>query len=665
MATKNSTVVHAPSINLNSMFDTATKNGFFYVAVAIVVYTTVLIPLSFVDGKHLKQIWSTGLFLLWLGVVACYVLHFAEYIINQRYNPRLYLAATGISILFWGIHVLLGAVLNLTPVTLYIETFYLLTVYGFLLAELLYESSIKYSNYLSQSISFAFQGARFFIVIGILNLVLRSRGILLLAQALTIDNFLTFIFEVLQLALLFILIHEALTLNLDNPRSSAYKTIKVFAVGLIALVANFIVYKDLNFWWLGVLAFLTSVFYIAYNPTQRKSNTFVYLMYCLFGLSMVLDILGIRPTVDELNKVLQSPIVIGIVVPLLPPTIAFAKTIEKLWLKKEQPGKPEASSSTDQIDNTAVDRALEEIIKDDGLSLSSIESIMAIAIIANNFDYVEKLVGYKTAFPSTDLYSYFVVYLYAARFTVEEGMIIETYAPDGTVTEQLITDSHEFAPYLIEKLPQKVGDYSVWTAFNQNHYIRRYISKQTLEERVERPPSIWARVRKWLYYALVGIIIFTLVMQLNGFVILRYVPDVLASISQWSYSRVTDLRIAFVDAFKPYETDNESLKTYYKNSFFNWYSNWVEYHDPFSDDEAIRGIALTKQMMNLYHKNDFRHRVANYHTGLYYLFLDDCDSAIPYLKQALIGETNVNTREIILTHIATCEGNEEDPDRSL
>jgi uncharacterized membrane protein len=78
-----------------------------------------------------------------------------------------------------------------------------------------------------------------------------------------------FIFQLISLGLI---TYFAANINLNDPRSSRFKTIISLAICFAVVIAKYADEGYLSFWWLGMAALSSSVFYTAHSPTKRKST---------------------------------------------------------------------------------------------------------------------------------------------------------------------------------------------------------------------------------------------------------------------------------------------------------------------------------------------------------------------------------------------------------
>jgi hypothetical protein len=651
----NSKPIGFSDIDLAYLSGTLTSSLLFYVILGVVLFVAILIPLSYAQSVYIKNIWSLLSLIIWsVAVISACAYFYKRH--NDQYDAGLYLLALGASLILWALGLLLGLA-GLTPITDYIPPLFLISALLFLLADTFYDISFQYESYLAKSVKFAISGSRYFTIGSAFALLVMLGSVVSLGQTLSIDGLLIFVVDVIQVLIILVFLKWTLDFRLNDPDTNNNRAYMVIILSLVALVAKYHVYGTLDLWWVGTLAFLTSVFYVASNPTQRKVTRLSFAFYFIYGLMMIFSALGLSPTLEEVGKALETYVILSGILAM------FAGWSYERY-KQRQAGVEQPS---DTIDSEETERACQQIWEAEGPSLETIETIMAICIIGKNFSYCHKLDRGK--FETKDLRFYFEIYLLAAQFDIEKQVTVEVRAEEGRMTTQVIEHKVEFQRYLEDYLEYIKKRYSyaqistsVWSAYRKNQYIRPYLDINSLKSKFKTPPSIWKRLKQGFPVFLVILVIFSMVYGMGGNVVIRSIPDMIEGVNKWTRSRMIDLRLAFFVAHAPYNTDDPDLRQQHAENFYYWIDEWVNDKNvanngrlELTTENLHQGITWLELLLTFHADKDQFYRNTHYRLGDFYNALEDCDKAVSHFEAALEGEEDAGWREQVFTRISACE----------
>jgi len=253
----------------------------------IIAYIFFFVPLSYQQPNQAHEIWQIVIWVLW------FVAFFSSiFLIALRYNFDrnlkwlswvAYISCFGI----WGAVLALNF-LGLYPTNAFVPTVVIATVMAYFLLNDLYLICLRYKHYLSRAITFAQNGSVLLALICSVNLVFIfgrvTRSIISPDRQFSI-GFIASIFELIGLG---VITYFASNIDLNNPRSSQFKTTVSVAICFALAAENYFTDGFLTFWWLGLGALSSSVFYTAHSPTKRKSSGVAIALYCGISLAIFL-----------------------------------------------------------------------------------------------------------------------------------------------------------------------------------------------------------------------------------------------------------------------------------------------------------------------------------------------------------------------------------------
>lgn len=611
--------------------------------VHVLVYLSMLVLSGFFPVSTIKPFWYSGVIVVW----SILILIGGSYLIYSFFGKRrllLYL------VYYWGFMIFIATTnvlsfLGLFPLDSYIPIIMPISVYVVGLGVLLFEPwFLSYKSYLAQSLRFAEGCLLLFIGMGFSYSIGQFRTIIGSIFPLSFTNIPDAILAAFKIAgvLYFIKIaHDYLTqIKINDENKLFLQTLSVSLVCAVIVTLNLILTQFVNYWWIGTFFLLTSVFYVAQNPTKRKSSRLVYALFALFVIFYTFYTFSINP-LASLGFGTKVHEIIAIPATLIATTPILRNILLRIRGKRK-------------IGESDVEKACKEIIQRNGLGLQSINDILSISIISGYFEPCNEILQKNRSALNRDLKDYFFLYLSCAQQIVEQK---------GNKEEDV-----EFQRFVTSAFPITVNDFEIWDSYTRNEYIRRYIDAQTIEK--ARPKHPLDQAKKAVSNLLVGIVLVIFVLGQVPAPIFEQLPSMISKIGSWNNLRATELQLRFTEAFAPYRAEN--MADYYTYNAYQWVLNW-ETLEGIQEDNRI--ILSPEDLVEARHWFQF---ILDFHKqkdGYYYaiqdrignisLALGEYDNAIASFESALDGIKDADARDQILSKEAQCYLNKGEKEKAI
>ncbi len=612
------------------------------------VYLFIFVPLSYTSKEKIGTIWEFSVWLLWLISFFSALVYVGLKYLSKKESRWLWRIAFYSN---WSILSILYALnfFGLYPASAFIPLIAILTTSCFFLFEQIFALALRYSHYLSRSMSFAEQGSVFLSLIAALNLFLifgQGFRSLILWDTLFTPSTIVFIFQLISLVFI---TYFAANIELNNPRSSKFKVISSLFICVAVVIADYIDTGSLSFWWLGMASLSSAVFYTAHSPTKQKSTGLALGLYSMMTLAVIIDNITFRVSTNEIWNIVKDFIfpAVGIVATIVVAVPSFIKTVF-----------PNLRSH--KISKTDVAHGSQDFIEVDGFSVHALDQIMRIAIISNEFSYCEKLLGEQRKFPSSELYEYFEIYYLCVQFTHAKQVVVEITDDDFNKHNIAITARNDFITYINDRFPHYISSYDVWDGYFTKGYISKYISEKKLSQ--SRPTTTYTQITTYVKNAFIVLLIF---LTFSSQVIapwMNVLPSLVSKAATWNSTRKNETRLLLVSVAKPYLVDDSEIRTYYAFSMWNWIQNREMYIGEtvgetlyMSNQEMEIQIEYLKSIFEFYgQKDNFYFRLSN-EIGSYYKGLDDCQTALGYFEIVLNDTSSpVSYKDSSLAKKAEC-----------
>lgn len=623
-----------------------------YIAVLVIISTTlvyffVFIPLSYLNQSQIKTIWEFGIWLLWLVAFFSALVYFGLKYMSKNINRWIWRIAFYSNWVVWSIVYALSF-LGLYPASDFVPLVAILTAAAFFLFEQIFSLTLKYNHYLSRSMSFAEQGSIFLALIAAFNLfLLFGQGFrsFLSRETLFTSSTIIFVFNLISLV---IITYFAANIELNNPRSSRYKTISSLLICMAAVIANYIDTGFLSFWWLGMASLAPAVFYTAHSPTRQKSTVLALVLYSMLTLALILDAMTYRVSIETTWNIVKEFIfpAIGILATIVVAIPSFIKTLFP-------------SLRSHQISGIDVIHGSQDIIDVDGFSVRALDQIMRIAIISMDFSYCEKLLAERRRFPSSELFEYFEIYYLCVQFTHARPVFVEKIVDDLDKQDVAITTQSDFSTYINNKFPQHVSNFNIWEGYFTKGYITIYLSEEKLSQ--SRPRTVYTQITTYVKNAF---IILMILLSFSSQIIapwMNVLPAVVAKAATWNSSRKNEIRLLLTSVAKPYQINDPDIRDYYAFSMWTWIQNREIYigekedeHIYMPTEEIKTQLEYLETILSFYDKRDDFFFVVSNELGGYYKGLGDCKKAFTYFEKVLTSSISVERRDFAIAMSAKC-----------
>lgn|GEM_PF-3824812 len=614
----------------------------------LAAYLVFLVPISYQRSDQIRQTWQVGIWVLWLfsflsGIIVI-GLHFV-------YNREISWVGWVAFLTNWALLsiVLALSFLGLYPTSAFVPSIALATTLTYFLLNQLYAISLRYKHYLSRSITFAQHGSIFLSLISAVSLFqlfgITVRSILSPERQFTSS----FILSILELIGLGVITYFAANINLNDPRSSRFKTIVSVPICFVVVIAKYIDRGYLSFWWLGMAALLSSVFYSAHSPTKRKSTGVAIGLYSAMSVAIFLDSTTFRPSADQIWTVIKDVIlpILGLLVALV---VGGESVIKTLFPKLR----------SQKISKADVSEASKDFIEVDGLSVESIDQIMRIAILSHDFDFCDTLLSARQSFQSYELRNYFEIFYLCVRFSFEGQVRVAQKDSEQNVWQYVVIITREdFTDYINDVFPAYVGNYDIWNAYVAKGYIRQYISDKTFNK--ARSETFYTRLITYARNAFLVLMAFLVFSSQILTPWLNSLPSLVSQIASWNSVRKNEARLLLSVAMQPFQLDDASIRHYY--AFSMW--DWIQYREFYAGNRSSEHFYMPKEAMEMQLRyletlfsfyegqDDFFFELSN-ELGGYYKGLDDCHRALDYFEEVIAEATSIEYRDFAIATSAEC-----------
>jgi tetratricopeptide (TPR) repeat protein len=676
-----------PKVGIDNTISQVKGNLGFWFAVASLTYVCFFVPLSYASPTMIKAIWNATINVLWLALFLLGTLRLVNTFFQR---PQDALSSLGFEVgkwIFLGIFLILSA-LGLVPITPFITGPIAFSMLFILMSvEVIEILFLRYRTYLAKSMHFVQQGASLYIVLGMLNILFRVRLIAPLISSFSLDRLPILFFQILGVVLTVYLINLAHSYVIEirnNTKERFYSDIiKVIVVTFAIEVLRLLAYGAVDFLWLANATFLASIFYVAQNPTKRKSSRPVYVLTLIYILFLVfnalgLDFLSVVP-ITKLqwgNSVVDfSTILSNLVMPLtliasIAASVFVAIKSRMHWAESRKVGET-------KITERDVTDACNDIVQFDGPTLTAVNTIMSIVAISKRFRPAKRKLNEqkrrmeKGKHPHLDLdvYRYFSIYLLCVEFALKGSVRIEAEDEEsGNQQNREINSEEEFSNYVQREFPKRIMRQDVWSSYENNPYIQKFISLPQIQS--IKPISIFDQIRSTLFLGLQIFVMTIFVLSTVPAIAFGSIPAIGQQVIFWNNVRLTDLRLKFSEVFEPYASSG--VEPYYANRIFYWADEWKNLHKEtidfvpyWSADDINQTIHWYELLLGFHIQRDNVYYWTHLRLGDLYKALGQCDSGIMHFTEALQGIKEDDTRDFLLESNATCYLAKKETDKAI
>jgi tetratricopeptide (TPR) repeat protein len=612
---------------------------------SIITYLIFFVPLSYQKPDQAHEIWQVGGMLLLIIAVVSGVFYISLKIIykrNVRWLGWIAFISNWISLCI----VFTLNFLGLYPVSIFMPSILLAFSLGYFLFEQLYLLSLRYNHYLSRAVTFSEQGAIFLALICATNFILLLG--LNIRSILSLELNSDFILSLFMLIGLGILIYFAVNIDLNDPRSSKFKTIVSVTICFSIVIALYFIQGYISFWWLGIAALSSSIFYTAHSPTRLKSSGAAIGLYSAMSIAVFLDNVTFAPSASAFWSVMTEMIfpTLGIVIALIAGGGSVIKTIFPKF-------------RSHRISKYDVKDASNDFFSVHGYSVNSIDQVMKIAVLTKDFDFCEALYNRRDSFGSTELREYFEIYYLCVIFTFRNYIFVMSKDDEQVIRQVSITTTTDFINYINLRFPILIRDYEIWRGYATKGYITKYINEEKLKKAC--PETSYSRLLMYLRNAFIILLVFLAFSSQVLTPWLNSLPTIISRLASWNSVRKNEIRLVLSMAFKPIMVNDSSLRNYYAISMWNWSQN----RELYSGEQRNGHFYMPKEIMesqiiyletiftNYKTTDDFYYRLSN-EIGGYYQGLSNCNKALFYFEEVLANSLSVESRDFAIAMSAEC-----------
>ncbi len=538
-------------------------------------FLLLLIPLTFLSDKYFYIFLSCSIFAIWLiSFISGMLFLYNSLILNNKlvlYEFSFIFSGT----VFLGIMIVVSSIMQ--DGTPFIPQFMTLTTLILFFLFTLCDSVFKYNNYIARSLAFVISSNRLIILCSVVLLINNYRDYNILLNESDINLLPIIVLQFFIFVIIIRYLYNSSYLNLSDPHSLFSQNILLILCSVLALEITYIYYRGtLEMVWISVVSLIICVTYIAKNPTQRNSSSIILIGFIVF-IFLFLS--------NNFNLFSFSSQVINYFLEITPIVIA----IYSLYRNHEK------YKQSYKINNMYIENACDEILKIDGFSIDSISKITSICVLTGKYK-VGKIMINRFNKNQEDLFKYAFIYLVCSEFHQNGNIQLSFYNKKFEIDEEYnnINNYDDFIKYINLIFPTKCTNMNIWKAYYRNKIIIHYAGQDKIKS--IRPFSITSYITKIISNLLVVLLILSFLSndfpqeQYNSFV--RKQKNPISILNDFINKKIIDLRLKFIDSFKPMEDKEKcihfsyllsetvwkykNMEGYYKNNIFYSYKHTLE-----------------------------------------------------------------------------------------
>jgi tetratricopeptide (TPR) repeat protein len=241
---------------------------------------------------------------------------------------------------------------------------------------------------------------------------------------------------------------------------------------------------------------------------------------------------------------------------------------------------------------TDVLAASKEIIEKQGLNQSSIDMLLAIAIINKNFVFCDEFALKYPLNRKAHQYQYFRAYLVSAKYSLLQQNV--NFREGKTKNTKVPRTFEAFSKELIDWVPRRMFQFDIWNSYSNNEYISRYQSSRISKAR-PRKGTIFDTLRTI-------IVIITLIAVVTPSTSALWFPDFTQRVVRQTKHRIAEIRLKYASSFGVLEDKNWAV--YYGRNLRQWAWDWTNTSGDFTDEERNSLIAWIEMSLPLMDEHD-------------------------------------------------------------
>jgi hypothetical protein len=613
----------------------------------------IFFPLSFLETETLRSIWSATIIAVWMVAALAGAFRIAHLYFKKAYNQAgdwLFLPGFYIIFSLWlSLHLL-----GLFPTDYFIPNYIIIT---FIILHLFYyfqPGIFIYKSFLVRSLKFVEIITHFCIILFVVIAVVRLFSIIGFLVDFSLSNLPALMLAIAEFIAACLIIRDSLIyvykININDKTAFLFQITKLAIIVAVLEGISIAVNHNIIYIWFALFALLSSVLYIAQNPTKKKSSTPLYIGILLFCFFYTTELF--YPSL--LNKFPQGFLINNILVFISLAIGMYPIIRTKIFEKKKQA----------LINDDDIQAAYEELNDTHGFSLDFINYITRISIISDRFqhnhDILECINSNRNDF-DRELATYFKIYCLSAEFIHKNAVSVYGEDENGAKPKRKIISSDEFKDYITQCFPNFVSDLDLWKNYQKNEYIKLFIDHAQIKD--AKPPSKFDTVKK-VFNAIIVIFIFVSFSlgQIPAPAIQEF-GKLLSETKSLYILNSANIKLKFTGAFRPYR--DEEWGDYYASSIYNWANTWINNSNSIEEntDQYIKWLNL---ILNFYKKKDKLFNLINYNLGtIYYNFADDIEKAIHHLSLCVANEEHDEYFDIYLSGLSQIYLNQNERDKAI
>jgi len=652
---ENSSKSQFSKLQANSVVDFIKKGiGIIFLS-AVVVNVILFLPLSYVESP--ATIKGTFNFVIYAICAICIFtsgINLIYSLTEKKENTESFL----ISILLFNI--LIGIIfslefLGLSPIENFLPLLFVGAAHFLVFCVVFLNPILRiYKTYLAKVLNFVEVGTFIFIIFGCYYIIHQLRFLFGMSFANILDGQALVLLIKIIIGIIIINISRSYVLNIKINDFTKFSRdiLIIFLLVVMVEIIIFINQKSIDLWWIVVLAFLSTVFYIAQNLKQQKSSIFFIVGFLLFLLFPLVNYIAPDQLTNLKWESLISAIATGLAIVISIVSLLATLPTTKKWFNFKR-----SSNLTQQ---KIVD-ACYEILEVNKYNLESINKIMNIVILTNKINtainIAKRIIKDKANEFSPELLNYFRLFLDCVEFNAKNKIIVEETLEDGTTKNRTISDEQEFKSYISTRFPTYIFNIDLWESYKNNEYIKSYLEEQKIDK--VRPRTFGTRIKRALSFALTGFILLSFIVNqvpnASNVSIFGLVTDV----TSWIKFRAVNFNLKMTEAYEPY--NNPKNVNLYAQNIYDWAIVWKYYKGTnksstlYLNEEDLTQLVKWFQLdLKIYQeKGEFRHRL-NEEVGYLYIALEDCENSAKHFNEILSESTDNKRKDTLTAAMSEC-----------
>lgn len=648
---ENSSKSQFSKLQANSVVDFIKKGIWIICLMAVLVNVLLFLPLSYVDSiPAIKQTFNFVIYAICIICILTGGINLIYSLTEKKENGSSFLVSILLFNFLIGIFFSLEF-LGLSPVENFLPLLFVGAAHFFVFCVVFLNPILRiYKTYLAKVLNFVEYGTFIFIIFGCYYIIHQLRFLFGMSYTNILDGQALVLLIKIIVGIIIINISRSYVLNIkiNDITKFSRDILIIFLLVVMVEIIIFINQKSIDLWWIVVLAFLSTVFYVAQNLTKQKSSIFIIVGFLAFLLFPLVNYIAPEQLNNLKWETLISAIATGLAIVIsIVSLLATLPTTKKWFNFKRSPN----------LSHKKIVDACYEILEVNKYSLESINKIMNIVILTNKINVAKTIIKDKANEFSPEMLNYFRTFLDCVEFNAKNKIIVEETLEDGTTKNRTISDEQEFKTYISTMFPTYFFNIDLWDSYNNNEYIKSYLEVRKIEK--ARPRTLGRRIKKALSFALTGFILLSFMVNQVPNATNVTLFSLITDVTSWMKFRAVNFKLKMTEAYEPY--NNPKNVNLYAQNIYDWAIAWKNYKATpkssklYLDEEDLTQLVKWFQLdLKIYQEKGAFRQSLNEEVGYLYIALEDCENSAKHFNEILSESTDDKKKDTLTAAMSEC-----------